>query len=291
MKASTQVVYVTGAARGIGLAIASYLAEVGYRVYAMVRSSSNTEELDKAIEKFSPRLSKLIGDVTKTSSIEENIQTILSESGRLDVVVNNALHIVVGTCETCTIEEQKQSMDVNYFGTVRVLQSALPIMRKQRSGHIINISSVAGYEPFPHLESYVASKFALEGLTESLASHLGPWNIRVSLIEPGGVKTEGPRGSSLGTRTLKDTDAYKNYCAHAKQNMAAGYEASLEPEVIAHLTRKIIESKHPHLRYPVGDFAVTRAKERFLDPTGDSYVRYKNELLKEASLFGYLGND
>lgn len=185
MQAFTRVVYITGAAQGIGFAIASRLAKIGYRVYAMVRNSSNASDLDKAVKEFSPQLTKLIGDVTEASSIEQNIQPIISESGRLDVVINNALHVIVGTCETCTIEEQKQSMDVNYFGAVRVLQSALPFMQKQRSGHIINISSVAGYEPFPHLESYVASKFALEGLTESLASHLSPWNIRVSLIEPG----------------------------------------------------------------------------------------------------------
>lgn len=291
MKAITPVIYITGAAQGIGFAVASHLAKAGYQVYAMVRSSSNSSELDKAVKQFSPRLTKLIGDVTQASLIEENIQQIISESGRLDVVINNALHVLVGTCETCTIEEQKQSMDINYFGAVRVLQSALPFMRMQRSGHIINISSVAGYEPFPHLESYVASKFALEGLTESLASHLSPWNIRVSLIEPGGVKTEGPRGAKLGSRPLKDTDAYKKYCSHAKQQMVNGYNTSMETEVVALLIQKILESKSPHLRYPVGDFATMRAKERFQDPTGDTYVEYKTNLLKDSSLFEYLGND
>ncbi len=291
MKAFTPVVYVTGAAQGIGFAIASHLAKIGYQVYAMIRNSSNSSDLDQAIKKFFPRLTKLIGDVTDAHSIEKNIQQIISESGRLDVVINNALHVLVGTCETCTIEEQKQSMDVNYFGTVRVLQSVLPFMRKQRAGHIINISSVAGYEPFPHLESYVASKFALEGLTESLASHLGPWNIRVSLIEPGGVKTDGPRGASLGSRSLKDTDAYKKYCAHAKQQMINGYNTSIETQLIALLTQDILESKKPHLRYQVGDFATVRAKERFQDPTGDIYVRHKTSLLKDASLYDYLGNN
>ena len=288
METSRPVVYVTGAAKGIGFVIVHHLAKIGYRVYAMVRNSSNTSDLDRLIEKFSPQLTKLIGDVTEASSIEENIQKIISTSGRIDVVINNALHVVVGTCETCTIEEQKQSMDVNYFGTVRVLQSVLPYMRKQRSGHIINISSVAGYEPFPHLESYVASKFALEGLTESLATHLSPWNIRVSLIEPGGVKTEGSRGALLGSRTLKDTGAYKKYCAHAKQQMIDGYHTSMEPEIIAHLTQEILESENPHLRYPVGDFAIARAKERFQDPTGDAYVQHKTSLLKDSSLFDHL---
>ncbi len=288
MNASTRVVYITGAAQGIGFSIATHLASVGYRVYAMVRSSSNSSELDKAIEKFSPRLTKLIGDVTDAQSIEENIQHILSESERVDVVINNALHVLVGTCETCTIEEQRLSMDVNYFGTVRVLQSVLPFMRKQRSGHIINMSSVAGYEPFPHLESYVASKFALEGLTESLAVHLSAWNIRVSMVEPGGVKTEGSRGAAFGSRRLKDTEAYEKYCSHAKQQMVESYNSAMETDVIALLIQEILESKSPHLRYPVGDFAKRRAKERFQDPTGDSDVQYKMALLKESGLFNHL---
>lgn len=291
LKTFTPVVYITGASRGIGFAIASHLARVGYRVYAMTRNSSNSSDLDKAVKQLSPQLTKLIGDVTQAPSIEENIQQIISESGRLDVVINNALHVLVGTCETCTIEEQQQSMDVNYFGTVRVLQSALPFMRKQRSGHIINVSSVAGYEPFPHLESYVASKFALEGLTESLASHLSPWNIRVSLIEPGGVKTEGPRAAPLGSRLLKDTDAYKKYCSHAKQQMVDGYHTSMETQMIALLVEEILKSKSPHLRYPVGDFATMRAKERFQDPTGDSYVKFKTNLLKEKAPLTHLQNN
>jgi hypothetical protein len=113
----------------------------------------------------------------------------------------------------------------------------------------------------------------------------------VSLIEPGGVKTEGPRGASFGSRFLKDTDAYKKYCAHAKHQMINGYNTSMETETIALLVQEILESKSPHLRYPVGDFAIMRAKARFQDHTGDSYVQYKTSLLKGSSLFEYLGND
>lgn len=283
------VVLITGAAQGIGFTVAYQLAKAGYCVYAMVRSSSATEELDQAIEQFGGKLIKVIGDVTDASSVEEVIQKIIRESGHIDAIINNACHVVVGTCETCTIEEQKKSMDVNYFGVVHVLQSALPYMRDQRSGQIINISSVAGYEPFPHLETYVASKFALEGLTESLASHLAPWNIRVSLIEPGGVKTEAPRRAPLGSRSLKDTNAYKEYCLHAKEQMKDSYSDSIETIEIARLVQKILEDDKPHLRYPVGDFAKIRAQERFRDPTGDTYVEFKNKLLKESLLLSYLG--
>jgi len=282
------IVLVTGAAQGIGLATVCKLAKEGYRVYGMVRSHSDTKVLDQAIKNNSKYLSKVVGDVTHSSSIEKIVNSIIEERGCIDIVINNACHVVVGTCETCTIREQQQSMDVNYFGAVRVLQETLPHFRRQQSGLVINISSVAGYEPFPHLESYVAAKYALEGLTESLASHLKPWNIRVALIEPGGVKTKAPRRAPLGSRRLPDTDAYEKYCTHAKQQMIESYDSSLEPSKIADVVSMICKSDKPNLRYPVGDFAIMRAKERFKDFTGDAYVNYKNKLLSDTFLYQHL---
>lgn len=285
-----RTVLITGAARGIGFETARYLAKAGYRVYAMTRHSSDTTELDSIIKKFPNNLKKVIADVTNSLSIERVVQLILEEEKGIDVVINNACHVVVGTCETCTIEEQQESMNVNYFGVIRVLQSILPHMRKQRSGQIIQISSVAGYEPFPHLEPYVASKFALEGLTESLASHLAPWNIRVSLVEPGGVKTEAPRQAPLGTRILEDTNSYERYILHAKQQMIQSYNQSMEPLEVVKVIEEILNSKNPHLHYPVGKFATNRAQERFRDPTGDTYVTFKNQLIGESYLYNILGS-
>lgn len=285
-----RIVLITGAARGIGFAIARRLAVTGYRVYATVRRSSNTTELDALIGEFPSNITKVIADVTDASSIEKVVQTIIQKEGRIDVVINNACHVVVGTCETCTLEEQQESMNVNYFGPVRILQSVLPHMRKQHSGQVIQISSVAGYEPFPHLEPYVASKFALEGLTESLASHLAPWNIKVSLVEPGGVKTEAPREAPLGSRALKDTDAYKRYLLQAKQRMIESYNQSMDPEEVVKIIEIILKSKNPHLHYPVGEFAKERAQKRFQDPTGDSYVAFKNELLAKSYPYDILGD-
>lgn len=267
------------------------MAKVNYRVYALVRPSSNTDDLDAAIKDLSPKIIKVIADVTDSIAIENAVRKIIQDEGCIDVVINNACHVVVGTCETCTIEEQQKSMNVNYFGAVRVLQSVLPHMRKKRSGQLIQISSVAGYEPFPHLEAYVASKFALGGLTESLASHLAPWNIRVSLVEPGGVKTKAPGQAPLGTRVLQDTDDYEAYMKHAKQRMIEGYNQSMEPMEVVKVIEEILNCKKPHLHYPVGQFAKNRAQERFCDPTGDSYVNFKNQFLAESYLYNILGNN
>lgn len=284
-----RIVLITGAAQGIGFTTACCLAEDGYRVYAMIRRSSDATSLDAFIRKYPSHLIRVYADVTDTSSIDKLVKTIIETEGRIDVVINNACHVVVGTCETCTLEEQQKSMDVNYFGSIRVLQSVLPHMRAQRSGQIIQISSVAGYEPFPHLESYVASKFALEGLTESLAVHLAPWNIQVSLVEPGGVKTEAPRQAQLGSRALSDTRAYEFYLLQAKQKMIEGYDQSMDPMEVFQVIEKILKSKKPHLRYPVGEFAKTRARERFQDPTGDSYIEFKKRLLMESYPYDLLG--
>lgn len=284
-----KVVLITGAAQGIGLATAIHLAKQGYIVYATIRNSSNTEEIERAVQELPLQLFKVYVDVTDSSTIEKAVQTIIQEQGRIDVVVNNAFHAVVGTCETCTIEEQQQSMDVNYFGPVRVLQAVLPYMRMQRSGYVIQLSSIAGYEPFPHLEAYVASKFALEGLTESLASHLCAWNIHVSLIEPGGVKTKGPGSAPLGSRFLNDTSAYKHYMIEAKNKMIESYEHSMDPMEVVSIIEEILKSEKPHLRYPVGEFANMRAKARFTDPSGDSYVEFKKELLAKAYPYDLLG--
>ncbi|MCB1136419.1 MAG: SDR family NAD(P)-dependent oxidoreductase, partial [Chlamydiia bacterium] len=166
-----KTILITGAAQGIGYHAAVTLAAMGHTVFALVRPSSDRSKLDAAQAELKT-LHVLVADVTDSASIDTAIASALSISKRMDVVVNNACHVVIGTCETCALAEQMTSMDVNYFGPVRVLQAVLPLMRKQRSGKVINISSIAGYEPFPHLEAYVASKWALEGLSESLAVHL-----------------------------------------------------------------------------------------------------------------------
>jgi NAD(P)-dependent dehydrogenase (short-subunit alcohol dehydrogenase family) len=193
--------------------------------------------------------------------------------------------LVFGTCETCTIEEQQMSMNVNYFGSIRVLQAVLPHIRRRRSCQLIQISSVEGYEAFPHWETYVSTKFALEGLTESLASQLAPWNIRVSLVSPGNVKTEAPIRAPIGSRSLKDTPVYQRYIMQARQQRIEANEQALLPIEVVKVIEEILNSPHPHLRYPVGDFAKKRAEDRFRDPSGDSYVAFKNQLLASTYSF------
>jgi NAD(P)-dependent dehydrogenase (short-subunit alcohol dehydrogenase family) len=285
------MIFLTGAAQGIGLSTCIQLARAGHTVFGLVRPSSKLEAFKAAQAELGQHLRLLVGDVTDAGSLKRALSEMLEQVGCIDVLINNACHVVVGTCETCTIEEQMRSMDVNYFGPVRALQLVLPHMRKQRRGKVIQISSVAGYEPFPHLESYVASKFALEGLSESLAVHLAPWNISVSLVEPVGVKTEALREVVLGQRQLTDTGTYARYMELSKAQMIDAYESSLETEAVADVIEEVLRADKPHLRYPVGKYAIERASKRFRDARGDSYVTEKRQLLEGRGVYGLLGNE
>jgi len=266
--APVKTVLITGAAQGIGLATARLLTQIGYRVYAMVRPTSDRSLIDAV------GCEVVIGDVTSSASLS----SVVEQMERVDGLINNACYVVVGTCETCTIEEQMRSMDVNYFGAVRAIQEVLPRMREQRSGLIVNISSMAGYEPFPHLDAYLASKFALEGLTESLAVHCLRWGIRVAGIQPEGVKTLAPGSAALGSRAVPE---YRTYCEAAKRRMRESYDNSMEPLVVAEVVRELFESDDPPLRNPVGPFAADCAQKRFCNPSGREGLAVKRDLLKD----------
>jgi NAD(P)-dependent dehydrogenase (short-subunit alcohol dehydrogenase family) len=239
------------------------------------------------------RIEKLILDVTDEGSIRAAVAQIVQAVGRIDVLVNNACHVAFGTVESCSLQQQQRSMDVNYFGVVRMLQAVLPLMRRQRRGRVINISSIAGFDPYPPLETYSASKFALEGLSESLATTVAPWNIWVSLVEPGGVNTEAPMRAEQGERTPEDGDCFVRYARESQKRMVASYKAgaALRPDEVAELIRDILVQEKPHLRYQVGEFTRRVAELRFSDPTGDAFVTKKAELLEEAGLYALLRDE
>jgi NAD(P)-dependent dehydrogenase (short-subunit alcohol dehydrogenase family) len=158
-------------------------------------------------------------------------------------------------------------------------------MRKQNRGTIINISSVAGIEPFPHMDSYVASKFALESLSESQAVLLSPWNINVCLIEPGAVHTQGPANMKLGTRINEDTTCFSKFnqtvfsFMRSRLEVPANEPGFSHPIEIAQCIEQIITTDKPLVRYQVGPDAPGMAAARFVDPTGNSYIEKKKKQL------------
>lgn len=290
-----KVIVITGASQGIGLAMVEYLAAQGHYVCAGIRKTSGRQDIDTVAHKYPKNVMVVEIDVTDQQTIDLSIKHVVNVFGRIDVLINNACLVYMGLMETQSIAEQQQVMDVNYFGPVRMIQAVAPVMRKQKAGAIVNISSVAGIEPFPTVETYSASKAALESISESLATTLAPWNITVSLVEPGEVRTQAPANMRHGSRIIPETQCFALYEHRVALFFASRLAVQpntpnvVEPLEVAQLVDHILAEKKPRLRYQVGDFAQQVAKNRFVDPCGDSYVRAKTELFNKQGLLSNAG--
>ncbi len=247
-----RVVLITGASSGIGQACASYLGQRGYRVYGTSRRvQSQAMGASTAEPVHSGPFAMIQMDVDDDSSVQRGVDFILEEEGRLDVVVNNAGFGIAGSVEDTSIDEAKAQFETNFFGAVRVCRAAIPVMRQQRSGYIVNVSSMAGMVGVPFQAFYSASKFALEGMTESLRMEMWPFGIRVVLIEPGNFRTQ------LTAHRRKTLQAQSNSVYLEKFVKALGVMETAEmngpsPDKIAYLLERIITDPSPRLRYMVG---------------------------------------
>ncbi|HMI62062.1 MAG TPA: SDR family oxidoreductase, partial [Puia sp.] len=182
---NTKVWFVTGASKGLGLALVRLLISLGHKVAATSRS---VVELEKVVG-TQPGLLPLQVDITKEESVKEAVGKAVEAFGRLDVVVNNAGYSLFGSMEEVSEAEFRQSLDVNLVGPVNVIRAVMPFLREQRSGHVINISSLAGYKGYGNAASYCTAKFALVGLSESLAEEVKAFGIKVTVVAPGYFRT------------------------------------------------------------------------------------------------------
>jgi NAD(P)-dependent dehydrogenase (short-subunit alcohol dehydrogenase family) len=193
-----KVVMVTGSSSGIGFETSLLLAKKGFVTYATMRNLAKSNKIIELKQKEKLPLEVLKLDVTDDKSVKDAIGKVANEQGRIDVLVNNAGYGLVGPLEELSIEEFKEQFETNVFGVIRVTQLVLPIMRKQRNGTIVNISSIAGRIGFPLTPAYVSSKFALEGLSESVSYELEQFGIKVILVEPGVIKTNFDNNLKIG---------------------------------------------------------------------------------------------
>lgn len=235
-----RVVLVTGASSGIGRACAELLAARGLRVYGASRHPQPHASFE------SPRM-----DVRDDESVHATVAAIVQREGRLDVVINNAGIAIAGAAEDTSIEEAKEQFEVNLFGVLRVCRAALPTLRDQHRGIIVNIGSIAGLIAVPFQGIYSASKFALEGFSESLRMEVAPFGIRVVLIEPGDHRTALTENRRR-TAASQTNQAYRDRGNRAIARMAADEQAGATPEAAARLLYRVLNLSHPRLRYTVG---------------------------------------
>ena len=187
---------VTGASKGLGLSLVKQLVQQGFSVAA---TSRNSDELRRAVNIQSDNFLPLTVDLKTESSVSAAVETTIAQFGRIDVVVNNAGYGLVGSLEELTDQEARENFDVNVFGSLNVIRQVLPPLREQQSGHIINLSSIAGFSgTFPGFGIYCATKFAVEGFSESLSAEVKSFGINVTIVEPGYFRTDFLTAGSLG---------------------------------------------------------------------------------------------
>ena len=184
-----KVALVTGSSSGIGYETSLALAREGYFTYATMRDLKKEAVIKKIAEEENLPLKVIELDVDNEDSVQTAVKTIIDEKQRIDVLVNNAGWGIWGTAEDVSMKEFREQFETNFFSVVRMIQKIAPIMRKQGTGNIVNISSIAGRIGFPVSTAYISSKFAIEGLSESLRYELGPFGVNVIIIEPGVIKT------------------------------------------------------------------------------------------------------
>jgi NAD(P)-dependent dehydrogenase (short-subunit alcohol dehydrogenase family) len=252
MVSNQKVAVVTGSSRGIGHEISLTLARNSFFTYATMRNLQKGENIKSLVEKEHLPLKIEHLDVTDESSIKNAINSIISEAGRIDVLVNNAGYGLGGAFEDLAIDEIRAQYETNLFGLIRTTQAVLPIMRRQKSGTIVNISSGAGRLGYPGGSAYVSSKFAVEGLSESMSYELEPFGIKVVLVEPGFIKTNFGQAMVIAKKSQDPNSQY----GQMMQQMAASSSRMIQnaspAELVAKAVLDAVISKNPNLRYLVG---------------------------------------
>lgn len=250
-----KVMLITGASSGVGQATARLLAQNGYKVFGTSRNPATAPTITN--------VEILPLDVCSDDSVAACVGTVTGRAGRLDVLVNNAGYELAGASEDISLEEAKAQFETNFFGVIRMVKAVLPLMRRQRHGQIINVSSLAGFTAIPFMGMYTASKFALEGYTEALRLEVKPFNIHVSLIESGFLKTPMMDNRQIAAEQTEEYDPWRQRAfksVHDREDKGPG------PELPAEAILRVINSKTPRLHNVIGREAKLISQLRHLLP-------------------------
>ena len=251
IKDMKKVILLTGASSGIGYQTAESLAKEGHVVYGAARRTEKMETLKQF------RVKPMYLNVTDEESIKSAIDTIIENEGRIDVLINNAGYGSYGAVEDVDISEAKMQFEVNLFGLARLVQLVLPHMRKQKSGRIINVSSMGGRLTTYFGAWYHATKYALEAFSDALRMEVADFGIDVSLIEPGGIKTEWGIIAADKLANSAKGGAYEKAALKTAEGMRKNYSSNRlsKPEVITKAISKAVNSNRPKARYLIGFMA------------------------------------
>jgi NAD(P)-dependent dehydrogenase (short-subunit alcohol dehydrogenase family) len=246
------VAVVTGSSSGIGFEIALTLARNGFQTYATMRNLAKSENIKSIASKENLPIHIEQLDVIDNNSVTNAIQAIVSKADRIDVLVNNAGYALAGAFEDLAIEEIKAQYETNFFGLIRTTQAVLPNMRKQKSGTIVNISSGAGRFGYPTGSAYVSTKFAVEGLSESMAYELEPLGIKVILVEPGVIKTNISNGMVIAKKSQNSNSPYSQIMQKMSTSFEHMSENASSPDLVTKVVLQAVTSENPSLRYLAG---------------------------------------
>ena len=275
-----KVAVVTGTSSGIGFETALALAREGYYTYATMRDTTKSDKIKELGQKENLKINVLELDVDDENSVKTAIQKILDQKQRIDVLVNNAGWGLWGCVEDVSVDEFRAQFETNFFSIIRLIQKVGPTMRKQGSGTIVNVSSVVGRIGFPASPAYISSKFALEGLSESLRFELAPFGVNVVIIEPGVIKTNFMKNMKMAEKSESDT-VYRDITVKVVSGVKMMAEMGTHPKEVADTIVKAVKDEKPLPRYIVGNDAsmFLEAKKSKTDIEFENYL--KKELYGE----------
>ena len=245
-------ILITGASSGIGKVTCLHLAERGYRV---IGTSRSLERLAALFDEAEERGLKVYGvelDMNSDESVDSVMPALIAQFGSIDALVNNAGFGMWGPVESLSIDELKTQFEANFFGAVRMIDAVLPGMIERGGGKIVNISSVLGRLGTPFNGAYVASKFALEGISESLRTEIAPLGVHVSVVEPGLFDTDFDKNQIRAARADDPSMAYAPYMRRYSERHSQFDHLAADPIRVARVVEKIVRSRSPGFRYPVG---------------------------------------
>jgi len=250
----SKTVLITGASKGFGKAWTEALLEKGYQVAATAR---NIDALSDLKAKYGDAIFPITLDVNKRDESFAVVEKVQQHFGKIDILINNAGYALNGAVEEASENEAKAQFETNFFGTLWLTQAVLPIMRNQKSGHIIQVSSILGITTLPNLGLYNASKFAVEGLTETLATEVKQFGINVTLVEPNGYVTD-IWGNGFNSESIDAYDGIRKAIAEGHDPDTFGKIDATIPAII-----KLVEAQNPPLRLFLGKVALPFAKQTY----------------------------